>query len=206
MYIPNDSLSDTRLRYGGCLIRAGEQIIYIRDILRCTSTTVSFIGNLWKNFGYEKRKEYSFNLKDIDYSKVSPQYVNFSPSKGCGLIRRVARRSTYSLGTKSNNTVVFPLGDKQIRVELLPYALTRVGKKYPSKEVAYQQIHRGLSPARAISKRVALVKKEDKILVCLLNKPVGVVLDKDTVEVIYKHKYFKEELEELNYIINLTEG
>jgi len=111
----------------------------------------------------------------------------------------------YSLGTKQDNTVVVQVPQIPSRLELLPYALTRVGKDYPSREKAYRQIQTNVSPARALSKRVALVKQGDDVLTYLLNKPIGKLTDVTNVEVSYKHKYFKEELEELGFNVNLIE-
>jgi len=205
VYINQDSLHDTNMRYRGCLVLIKDKVIKITDILHITKTTIKFLGREWRNFGYLHNQEYELPIKEINHSKVPPQYVNFMPSKGCGMIRRIAKRGVYSLGTKHDNTTVVQVPQIPSRLELLPYALTRVGKDYPSREKAYRQIQANVSPARALSKRVALVKQGEDVLTYLLNKPIGKLTDETNVEVSYKHKYFKEELEELGFKVNLIE-
>ena len=206
MYIKGDSLGDTNMRYRHCLVLINNEVVKIRDIRSITSTKVVFDGYTWKNFGFTKRETFDIALKDINWSKVAPQYVNFIPSKGCGLIRRASRSRTYSLGTRDDNTDVLHAGvQTQPRIDVLPYALTRIGKEFPSKDKAFRQITEGLSTARAISKRVALVQVNDKIVAYIMASPVGTLQDANTVEVSFKHKYFKEELEELGFTVNLRE-
>jgi len=204
MYIQDDSNSDTRMRYRGCLVKVNGELVQIREIYKCTEDSIDFDGYPWKNFGYVSHQRYQIPLKDVDYSKIRPQYVNYVPSKGCGYIHRFTMGRTYSLGTKDENTKVLLLGPKT-SVDLLPYSVARASGVYPSRERAYAQVSSGLSPARAISKRVAIYQTDKGIVIYILNNAVGVVTSVNTVELPYWHKYFKEEIEELGFTVNLKE-
>lgn len=205
MYIPNDSINDTNMRYRHCLVHINNKLVYITSIRRCTTDRIELEGKEWAGYGFiGEEKIYDVKPDEIDYSKVEPQYVNFIPSKGCGLIRRHSRRSVYSLGTRDDNTVVKVLGPR-FNVDVLPYAVSRVGSSYPNLHKAFSLMQKGLTPARALSKRVAISRENDQTYVYILSKPVGILLDEDLVELPYKHKFFKEELEEIGYNVALKE-
>lgn len=205
MHIPHDSISDTSMRYKGCLVRTPEGLARITAIIRCNDKGVTIARQLWKNFSFGKSEDSTYKLDEVDTSKVPTQFVNLLPSKGCVLVTKKAGTRIYSLATKEDNTSVIPMHESQKNqpMDLFSYAISRVGSPYLSRERAYNQIVSGLSPCRAVSKRVALLEHEGKVYLHILDVLIGELTDKDTVVLLYRYKYFKEELEELGYVVNL---
>ena len=214
MYIPGDSQQDSRMRYSGGIMRVGKRIMYLSELEQLDEERLLGHYNYWnsKEDRFNDTRNAPISTALIDVTRPKTKLVPGPDSPTCFLFGRAVGDRQYSMVVKTNNTVArCPVtggrgigGTGRPSNSIIAKLMHYYDTPHPDKDEAYEKINSGDSHSVAVTDRIALGKVYDTVGLWLLDSLIAELEDKDTVKLIYPHKYFKEEIEEAGYTVKLV--
>lgn len=211
LYIEGDRLDDTRMRWEGCIARVDGSFLLMERILQVNADVVHLTGEL-KNVSGWMPIEQTFAIQDLDLSVPKTGYVNYG--KSAYFFRLVAKSRMYKLGLINNRVSLEVPNKYEMQVLRQPHSIQvpvvleqLYNRTYmPIAETISKILNKEIYSA-AVSLNIALgiSRYTKQIGVYRNNALIGEVNEEAVINLVYKHKFFKEELEDLGFTVNLIQ-